>query len=190
MSSDKNHGEETSSFDTTPVYGELSKNLHLPFFKPVHVPAKDPSTYPWGAISITDSCAFKIVSGGVIGGVLGVALGIFMNAMGGDNNAIQILHGREVPTAPLREQLRMATKATMTKSRSMAMSFGVLSALFGGVECVIEKQRAKHDVWNPVISGCVVGATLAAKAGPQAACAGCAGFAGFSYLMDKVMGQH
>jgi len=187
---DNNKPGDGAKFDTTIVYGELSKDLRLPFYKHVNIPAKDPSTYPWGAISIMDSCAFKIVSGGVIGSVLGVALGIFMGAMGGDNSAIQVLHGREVPTAPLREQLRVASKATAAKSRGWAKSFGVLSALFGGVECVIEKQRAKHDVWNPVMSGCVVGATLSAKAGPQAACAGCAGFAGFSYIMDKVMGQH
>lgn len=56
------------------------------------------------------------------------------------------------------------------------------------MECIVEKYRAKHDVWNPVISGCVVGASLSAKAGPQAACFGCVGFSAFSFLMDAVLG--
>jgi import inner membrane translocase subunit TIM22 len=92
-------------------------------------------------------------------------MGIFMGAMS-DPSPIVVLKGREVPQAPLREQVRSAYKATAFKSYGWAKSFGILTALFGGVECVIEKYRAKHDVWNPVISGCAVGATLSAKSGP------------------------
>ena len=84
----------------------------------------------------------------------------------GDVNPIQIIKGREVPQAPLREQVRIAFKSTLSKSVGWGKNFGVLSALFGGVECVIEKYRAKHDVWNPVVSGCAVGATLAGKSIP------------------------
>lgn len=76
------------------------------------------------------------------------------------------------------------------KSAGWAKSFGVLTAMFGGIECLIEKHRAKHDVWNPVVSGCVVGATLSAKGGVAASCFGCAGFAGFSLLVDAIMGTH
>ena len=50
-----------------------------------------------------------------------------------------------------------------------AKSFGVMTALFGGVDCLIEKYRGRHDLWNPVISGYIVGGTLSAKAGPAAA---------------------
>lgn len=72
----------------------------------------------------------------------------------------------QVPPAPLREQMRSGYKATGAKAKGWAKQFGVLTALFGGVECVVEKYRAKHDVWNPVISGCAVGATLSASGGP------------------------
>ena len=72
----------------------------------------------------------------------------------------------QVPPAPLREQMRSGYKATGAKAVGWAKQFGVLTALFGGVECVVEKYRAKHDVWNPVISGCAVGATLSASGGP------------------------
>jgi len=76
--------------------------------------------------------------------------------------------------------MRTGFKTIGSKSYAMAKTFGVLSALFGGVECLLEKYRAKHDGWNSVTSGCIVGATLSAKGGPTAACIGCAGFAGFS----------
>lgn len=124
-----------------------------------------------------------------MGGVMGAVMGLFLGAMG-DVSPIQVVHGREVPQGPVREQLRIAWRSTGAKTVGWLKTFGVMSALFGGVECLIEKQRAKHDVWNPVVSGCVVGATLAAKAGPSAACVGCAGFAGFSFVVDKIMGTH
>ncbi len=92
-------------------------------------------------------------------------MGIFMGAMS-DPSPIQVVKGREVPQAPLREQMRSAYRSTASKTYGWSKSFAVLTALFGGVECVIEKYRAKHDVWNPVISGCAVGATLSAKSGP------------------------
>ncbi len=101
-----------------------------------------------------------------MGSVLGVGLGLFTSLMG-DISPIQIVDGKEVPQAPIREQLRAGFKSTILKSKGWAKSFGILTALFGGIECLIEKHRAKHDVWNPVVSGCVVGATLSAKAGPS-----------------------
>jgi import inner membrane translocase subunit TIM22 len=169
-------------------YGVYGKDLHLPFFKQVHLPAP-PSEIPMLPTLLQESCGFKIITGGLMGSVAGVALGLFMGAMG-DVSPIQVVNGREVPQAPVREQLRQALKATATKSSGWAKSFGVLTALFGGVDCIVEKYRGKHDVWNPVISGCAVGATLSAKGGPGAACIGCVGFAGFSLVVDKIMGPH
>ena len=45
---------------------------------------------------------------------------------------------------------------------------------------MVEKYRGTHDVWNSVLSGCITGATMQAKQGPQAAALGCGGFAIFS----------
>lgn len=171
------------------TYGTYSRGLYMPYFKEFPIPKSNKEIEPDPEL-IGNSCGFKIISGGAMGAVMGVVMGLFTGAMGGDVSAIQILKGREVPTAPLREQMRSAYKNTAVKCGSWARSFGVLTALFGGIECVIEKGRAKHDVWNPVISGCLVGATLSAKQGPAASCVGCVGFAGFSYLVDKVMGTH
>ena len=87
-----------------------------------------------------------------------------MGAMG-DVSPLRVIKGKEVPQAPVREQLRLAYRSTAMNSLGWAKSFGVLTALFGGVDCVVEKYRGKHDVYNPMISGCAVGATLSAKAG-------------------------
>lgn len=182
---------EGNSSDKKPeYYGEPGKELYLPFYRSVRMPPphNEPLYLP---TIVMESCAFKTVTGGMMGSVMGVGLGLFMGAMGGDvSSPIQLVNGREVPQAPLREQLRSAYKSTAGKAAGWAKSFGILTALFGGVECVIEKYRGKHDVWNPVISGCAVGGAMSAKGGPAAACIGCAGFAGFSLVVDKIMGPH
>ena len=74
--------------------------------------------------------------------------------------------------------------------RSYAKGFGFMGAVFAGSECVIEKTRAQHDIYNSVYAGCVTGGALAVRAGPGAMCAGCATFAAFSALIDKVMESH
>jgi import inner membrane translocase subunit TIM22 len=162
--------------------------VYLPFFKQLNLP-KPPEEIPFLPSILPEACASKIITGGLMGSIMGLGLGVFMGAMG-DVSPIQVLNGREVPVAPFREQLRTAYKSTGVKSIGWAKSFGVLTALFGGIECLIEKYRGKHDVFNPMLSGCAVGATLSAKGGPAAACIGCLGFGGFSLVIDKVMGTH
>lgn len=46
---------------------------------------------------------------------------------------------------------------------------------------------AKHDLYNGVTAGCITGAGLAIKGGPQAAFIGCAGFAAFSLAIDMYL---
>lgn len=43
----------------------------------------------------------------------------------------------------------------------------MMGAMFAGSECVIEKVRAKHDIYNSVYAGCATGGALAHKAGPK-----------------------
>jgi hypothetical protein len=52
-------------------------------------------------------------------------------------------------------------------ARSLLIRLYAIPVLFSGTECVLEKWRGKHDGYNPVISGCAVGAALSAKQGPQ-----------------------
>lgn len=67
--------------------------------------------------------------------------------------------------------------------------FTVVGALYSGSECVIEKTRAKHDIYNTVYAGCFTGAALAHGGGPKAMAGGCAGFAAFSAAIEKFMGH-
>lgn len=170
------------------VYGEAARPFYLPFYKRVQIPKSTLEQIPVIPTLVSESCGLKIITGAFFGSVMGVAMGLFIGAMG-DNSPIQVINGREVPQAPLREQIRAGFKGTASKTYGWAKSFGVLTALFGGVECLIEKYRAKHDIWNPVVTGCVVGGTMSAKGGPAAVCMGCIGFAGFSLVMEKIMGQ-
>mmetsp|Transcript_5350 Transcript_5350/g.8301 ORF Transcript_5350/g.8301 Transcript_5350/m.8301 type:complete len:298 (+) Transcript_5350:25-918(+) len=87
-----------------------------------------------------------------------------------------------------RERATIILKTCRKSSWSWAKNFGIVGGLFALSECAIEKFRAKHDIYNPVAAGCITGGTLAASAGPQAACIGCAGFAAFSGLIEYL--QH
>ena len=123
-------------------YGNSAQKLYLPFFRPIYLPPP-PEEVPILPTLVQESCGFKIVTGAMMGSVLGVGLGLFMGAMG-DVSAIQVVSGREVPPAPVREQLRAAFKATAQKAGGWARNFGIITAVFGGVDCVIEKYRGKR----------------------------------------------
>jgi len=49
--------------------------------------------------------------------------------------------------------------------------FAVVGAIFAGIECVIERERATHDVYNTLLaggaSGGVLGAWAARNMGPK-----------------------
>lgn len=64
-------------------------------------------------------------------------------------------------------QMRQTMRMTAQRSVAWSKNFAQISALFAGTECVIEKYRGKHDVWNTVLSGCAAGAILGAPQGPQ-----------------------
>ncbi|KAJ1461776.1 mitochondrial inner membrane translocase subunit Tim17/Tim22/Tim23/peroxisomal protein PMP24 [Pelagophyceae sp. CCMP2097] len=128
-----------------------------------------------------ESCAFKAATGVFIGGFVGVMMGVFFGILGAD---------------PV---VGVAWRSLGDKAIWYCKSFSVITALFSGVDCVVEKARGKHDVLNGGLSGCATGAILAAKQGPQAAgigetgasviltTLGCAGFAAFSIAIDAVM---
>mmetsp|Transcript_25861 Transcript_25861/g.45105 ORF Transcript_25861/g.45105 Transcript_25861/m.45105 type:complete len:217 (+) Transcript_25861:24-674(+) len=168
----------------------------LPKFKKVELPKAesneipDTQRYISAMSAIPESCVFKSLTGVALGGGMGFVMGLVLGAMGDLGPPVAVLHGREVPAAPAREQLRTAYKATLQKSVGWAKNFAAISAIFQGTECVIEKYRGKHDMLNPILSGCAAGAVLAAAEGPQAAALGCMGFAAFSGVVEMIMGGH
>ena len=92
-----------------------------------------------------------------------------------------------VSSLPWRKQLSIGFRDMGARSYSTAKNFGMVGALFSGIECGIEGLRAKNDMGNGVAAGCFTGAILARNGGPQAAAVGCAGFAAFSAAIDAWM---
>lgn len=149
-------------------------------------PQQLPPNFDW----VSESCGAKAAIGVIGGGAMGLVMGVFMGALTDMTPPVTIIDGKEVPQAPLKEQMRTTLRATAEKSMYWCRQFAFITGVFGGSECLVEKYRGKHDVWNQVISGCVTGAAMQAKSGPQASAMGCGGFAAFSLVIDTVMGNY
>ncbi|GAQ89760.1 mitochondrial import inner membrane translocase subunit [Klebsormidium nitens] len=119
--------------------------------------------------------AFAGVAGGGMGLFMGLLLGSFSDPFVDETGWTS------------RQKLMHTLRQMGSRSYSTAKAFAVMGAVFSGSECVIEKARAKHDMYNGMLAGCFTGGVLAAQAGPQAACIGCVGFAAFSVVIDKFL---
>ncbi|GAX14591.1 hypothetical protein FisN_6Lh371 [Fistulifera solaris] len=160
------------------------KSLPYPLpWKPVASPTEPPPDFSW----LTGSCAGKVAIGVIGGAGMGALMGLFLGALSDTTPPVQVIGGRDVPQAPLREQMRVVMRATAEKSRYWAGNFAFITGVFAGSECLVEKYRGKNDLWNSVASGCITGAAMQAKAGPQSAALGCGGFAAFSLVIDSFM---
>jgi mitochondrial import inner membrane translocase subunit TIM22 len=94
---------------------------------------------------------------------------------------------QQLQNLPWRRQLSIGFREMGSRSWSTAKNFGMVGALFTGIECGIEGLRAKNDIANGAAAGCLTGGILARNAGPQAAAIGCAGFAAFSTAIEMWM---
>jgi import inner membrane translocase subunit TIM22 len=161
--------------------------------------------------TLMESCPGKTAVSGVMGFALGGAFGLFMasvspppirllpnslsqtsantpfSQMQYDTPLATNPNAAAIQSLPLREQLRRGLRDMGSRSYSSARNFGKVGAIFAGTECCIEGYRAKNDLANGVLAGCITGGALAAPAGPQAAAFGCAGFAAFSLAIDSYM---
>jgi import inner membrane translocase subunit TIM22 len=95
--------------------------------------------------------------------------------------------GQAMSKLTTREQIRIGFRDMGKRSYSSAKNFMLIGAMYSGTECCVEGYRAKSDLTNSVAAGCITGAALAFKAGPQAALLGCGGFAAFSAAIDAYM---
>ncbi|KAL7576344.1 hypothetical protein ACA910_018160 [Epithemia clementina (nom. ined.)] len=175
--------------DPSPYSLDQLTRQSLPFFVPWRTtggPQEIPPDYSW----LGNSCGGKAAIGVIGGGIMGLLMGVFLGALSDATPPVQVIGGKEVPQAPLREQMKVVFRATADKSLFWCRNFAFITGVFGGSECLVEKYRGKHDVWNSVMSGCITGAALQAKQGPQAAAFGCGGFAAFSLVIDNVMGHY
>ncbi|RIB08284.1 mitochondrial inner membrane translocase subunit Tim17/Tim22/Tim23/peroxisomal protein PMP24 [Gigaspora rosea] len=130
---------------------------------------------------VQDSCIFKSALSGVLGFGLGGLFGMFFSSFE------MTPYNPAVYEQPMKQQLKATAKDMFQRSSSMAKNFGIVGALFSGTECIIEGYRAKNDLYNGAAAGCITGAILAAKSGPQNVLIGCAGFAAFSTAIDYYM---
>lgn len=137
----------------------------------------------------TESCLFKAAISGTAGGAMGLMFGLFF---GGYSNAVdKAVEMQGSAGLKLRVGFREAAKAMRSYARSFAM-FGVV---FSGSECTVEKIRARHDIWNSIVGGCVTGAVMSSqprtsippRARVQQMAVGCAGMAAFSAAIDYYM---
>eukprot|EP00457_Paulinella_chromatophora_P017028 gb/GEZN01017967.1/.p1 GENE.gb/GEZN01017967.1/~~gb/GEZN01017967.1/.p1 ORF type:complete len:217 (-),score=25.41 gb/GEZN01017967.1/:97-747(-) len=133
-----------------------------------------------GNISVMDNCIFKCLFSGVAGYGMGLFMGVVMGSFG-ENPVVQ---DPSLANKSTREQLKIMMKDTKIKSLSMAKNFGQVGMLYSMCECLIERQRASHDILNPIMAGCAAGGVLGARGGPQATALGCAGFAAFSTAIE------
>lgn len=97
--------------------------------------------------------------------------------------------GQNLSSLPLRQQLRLGFRDMGSRSYSMARNFAKVGALFAGIECGVEGLRARNDLTNGLVAGCLTGGVLAKNAGPQAVAGGCVAFAAFSAAIDAWMRQ-
>jgi len=186
--SDTDYSKRKGQYDKDYALDRLTRKS-LPYFLPWSLsagPGQVPPDFSW----LSDSCGGKAAIGVFGGGVMGLLMGVFLGALSDSQPPIQVAGGKDVPQAPLKEQVRYTMRATAEKSMYWCRNFAFITGVFGGSECLVEKFRGKHDMWNPVASGCITGAALQAHAGPQAALMGCGGFAAFSIVIDKFMGNY
>lgn len=136
-------------------------------------------------VDAMQSCPGKTVMAAGSGFALGGFFGLFMASMAYDvpvGNA-----AGHISELPFKQQMKLQFSDMGRRSLSSAKNFGYIGMIYSGVECSIESLRAKHDIYNGVFAGCITGAGLSIKAGPQAAAFGCAGFAVFSTAIDLYM---
>ncbi|XP_050367486.1 mitochondrial import inner membrane translocase subunit TIM22-4 [Argentina anserina] len=144
-------------------------------------PLKMPTVEEIRGQDIWNNCAVRSVASGVMGGGLGLMMGMFLAALDNPINQDQMTG---------KQQFIYTAKQMGSRSWSSAKAFAVMGFVFSAAECVVEKARAKHDMTNTVVAGCVTGGTLSARGGPKAACGGCAMFAAFSVAIEKFLDRH
>ncbi|GLE11773.1 hypothetical protein PINS_up024429 [Pythium insidiosum] len=127
---------------------------------------------------ILESCAGKFVLSATMGYAMGNLFGLVLGSYEGITPPVPLPGQREMPRAPWRESVTGAWRVTQGKCRYWGNNFLVISAMFSGLECAVEK----------LVAGCATGAALAAGQGYQAQCMGCVGFAAFSYAIHYFTG--
>jgi import inner membrane translocase subunit TIM22 len=169
---------------------------HLPRPQPWKRQITQPNTTPYSPFLLTDpvayteACVSRAAVTVVAAFVLGNAFGILLGGYSSIAPPITPPGVPDPPKIPIRYLMMDSWESTLRRGRRMGRNFSYVGGVYSGVECVIEKYRAKHDIFNPVAGGFVAGAVLAARQGPYAIAFGAVTFGLFSYGMELIMGGH
>jgi hypothetical protein len=123
----------------------------LPYPTPWRMADSDPNAIPPDFSWLANSCGGKAAIGVFGGGVMGLLMGVFLGAMSDATPPLQVIAGKDVPQAPLREQVKLTFRATADKSLYWCRNFAFITGVFGGSECLVEKFRGKHGALHIVL---------------------------------------
>uniref|UniRef100_A0A6S8BLG5 Mitochondrial import inner membrane translocase subunit TIM22 n=1 Tax=Aplanochytrium stocchinoi TaxID=215587 RepID=A0A6S8BLG5_9STRA len=186
-----NNSVDPGSADAQIVFDRLLENnnkvMGEPFLPPL---AAMGAAMPFDPFRFMEACVAKSLTSAVVGGAMGGAMGLIIGSYSSITPPVTLPGVPDPPKIPMKHQLREAWTSTGRRCRRWGKNFAMVTAVFSGVECCVEKYRAKHDLANGVIGGCATGAILAAGQGPGAMCFGCVGFAAFSAAIESLMGNH
>lgn len=163
--------------------------LKLNFIWPPLDPNNQPPTWLLMMNRGTESCLFKTALSGVAGGCLGLGFGLFF---GGYASAVDKAVEMQGSTSL---KLRVGAKEAWRAMASYAKNFARFGMIFSIAECTVEKYRARHDMVNSIVGGCVAGAgmasapfeTIPARARATQMAIGCASVGAFSAAIDYYM---
>ncbi|KAL3626268.1 hypothetical protein CASFOL_029817 [Castilleja foliolosa] len=156
-----------------------SQEAPKPPIEPIHLPTIEEIR----GQDIWNNCAVRSVVSGVMGGGLGLFMGLFLGAM--DNPIMQDqMSGKQQFIYQAKQMGQRSWRA-----RARPLPLWDLSSLLLNMSSR-RFARAKHDITNTFVAGCVTGGSLSARGGAKAACAGCAGFAAFSVVIEKFLERH
>ncbi|KAB5520604.1 hypothetical protein DKX38_024923 [Salix brachista] len=148
MASNENSGTESNN-------GAASSSTSKDGETPTQIqPFRMPTVEEVRAQDVWNNCVVRSVASGVMGGGLGLFMGMFLGAL--DNPILQ-----DEMTG--RQQFIYTAKQMGRRSWSSCKTFAIMGLVFSAAECVTEKVRAKHDITNTVVAGCVTGGTMSAK---------------------------
>lgn len=89
----------------------------------------------------------------------------------------------------LMHKVREGFKMSFRKGWSQGKSFATLGIVFSSTECLLEKYRGKHDLWNSMVGGWIGGAVIAIRGGPTAVLSSMALMTGFTLAFDVLLGM-